>query len=360
MSPKTLRNSLVLALVLAGVLQGACKKAGGGKPPAGNLVPVKIMDLPAQVIATGTVTPRVGAQVKVGPRVSGRLERLYVQVGDRVTRGQTLAILEQRDLQANVDKAKAALASALATADYAKSNYDRTKELLPKGYVSQDSVDAARRAYEQARAEADNAKAQLAYAEVQLSYATVTSPIDGIVGSVSTQEGETVAASLSAPTFVTVIDLSRLEVDAYVDEVDIGRVKVGQAATFTVDAFPDKTFQAVVEAIYPQAVIQDNVVNYAVILGIQDAFEGLLRPQMTASVSITLDTTKGALVVPVRAVKHEGGKAYVQVPEGKGLSARPVTLGRESGEFVQIKAGLSEGDKVFVPGAARANDTGGL
>jgi len=104
-----------------------------------------------------------------------------------------------------------------------------------------------------------------------------------------------------------------------VDEVDIGRVKVGQAATFTVDAFPDKTFNAVVEAIYPQAVIQDNVVNYAVVLGIQDAFEGLLRPQMTASVSITLDTTKGALVVPVRAIKHEGGKAFVQIPQGKGL-----------------------------------------
>lgn len=360
MRPRTLRNTLAFILVLVVALAGACKKAGGGKTPQGSLVSVKIMDLPAQVIATGTVTPRVGAQVKVGPRVSGRLERLFVQVGDRVTRGQTLAILEQRDLQANVDKARAALASAEATATYSESNYVRHKELLPRGYVSQDAVDAALRSFEQARADAKNANAQLDFAKVQLSYATVTSPIDGIVGSVSTQEGETVAASLSAPTFVTVIDLSRLEVDAYVDEVDIGRVKVGQAATFTVDAFPDKTFNAVVEAIYPQAVIQDNVVNYAVVLGIQDPFEGLLRPQMTASVSITLDTTKGALVVPVRAIKHEGGKAFVQIPQGKGLAARPVTLGRESGDFVQVKAGLSEGDKVFVPGAARSNDIGGM
>jgi RND family efflux transporter MFP subunit len=359
MRPRTLRNSFVLALLVAGALLGACKKSGG-KAPAGSLVPVKIMDLPAQVIATGTVTPRVGAQVKVGPRVSGRLERLFVQVGDRVTRGQTLAILEQRDLQANVDKAEAALASAEATATYAEANHGRLVELLPKGYVSQDGVDAARRSLEQARADAKNAKAQLDYARVQLSYATVTSPIDGIVGSVSTQEGETVAASFSAPTFVTIIDLSRLEVDAYVDEVDIGRVKVGQAATFSVDAYPDKTFNAVVEAIYPQAVLQDNVVNYAVVLGIQDAFEGLLRPQMTASVSITLDTMKGVLVVPVRAVKHEGGKAFVQIPQGKGYSSRPVTLGRESGDHVQVKAGLSEGDKVFVPGSARTNDAGGM
>jgi macrolide-specific efflux system membrane fusion protein len=142
-------------------------------------------------------------------------------------------------------------------------------------------------------------------------------------------------------------------VDAYVDEVDIGGVKVGQKATFTVDAFPDKVFNGVVQAIRPQAIIQDNVVNYAVILTISDSFENLLRPQMTASVTITMDSLKGALVIPIKAVKHEGGKAYVLVPSpgGKGTVQRPVTLGRESGEFVQVKAGLSAGDRVLVAGA---------
>jgi RND family efflux transporter MFP subunit len=336
------------------MLLTACKKPGGGKPggAGGTFAAAKIMDLPAQIVATGTVTPRVGAQVKVGPRASGRLERLFVKVGDRVKKDQVLAILERSDLQAQVDKATASLKDTQATAAYADSNYERVKELLPKGYVAQDAVDAALRERERAAAQVKNAQANLDYVKVQLSYATVTSPMDGIVGSVSTQEGETVQSSFSAPTFVTIIDLARLEVDAYVDEVDIGGVKVGQQAAFTVDAFPDKTFQGVVEAIYPQAIIQDNVVNYDVVIGITDPFEGQLRPQMTASVTINLDSQKGALVVPAKAVKHEGGKAFVMVPGagGKGATQRPVILGRESGDFVQVKAGLSAGDKVLVAG----------
>lgn len=347
---KTTRRAALLLLLLPAVLSGAlaCKKPRGGPADRGNAVPVKVMDLPAQIQATGTVTPRVGAQVKVGPRVSGRLEHLYVQVGDRVRKGQVLAVLEQKDLKATVARSEAALLAAQAAVRYAEANYRRLEELLPKGFVSQDAVDAAKRTWESARADVKSASAQLDYAKVQLSYATVTSPIDGVVGSVSTQEGETVAASLAAPTFVTIIDLSRLEVDAFVDEVDIGGVKVGQKATFTVDAFPDKVFAAEVEAIYPQAVIQDNVVNYTVILKILDPFEGLLRPQMTASVTITLDTVKGVLVVPSRAVRRQDGKTVVMVPGPKGPVPRPVTLGRDFGDVVQVKAGLSEGDRVLV------------
>ena len=277
-----------------------------------------------------------------------------------------------------------------------------------------------------ALANVDRAQAQLDYSKIQLSYATVKAPIDGIVESVATQEGSTVAASFNAPTFVTLIDLSRLEVDAYVDEVDIGGIKVGQKTTFTVDAYADKVFQGVVAAIRPQAVIQDNVVNYAVIIRIEGvrqavqesetaqpseplpggnhpgggpgrlggpggpgrgeghgdhhprpsgesprpakpkaapapppltpSYEGLLRPQMTASVTINMDSTKGVLVIPVKAVKHEGGKAFVMVPDPKGPTQRPVTLGRESGDFVQVKAGLSPGDKVLVSGSGRGNE----
>jgi HlyD family secretion protein len=351
------RKAAIAALLTAFLILSACKRSGGGpKNAGGSLVPAKVMDLPAQVIATGTVNARVGAQVKVGPRVSGRLEHLSVKVGDRVTKGQVLATLEQKDLMANVARTEASLKEAQANAHYAEAYYERQKELLPKGYVAQDAVDVALKARDAADAQAVSAQANLDYTRVQLSYATVTAPIDGIVGSVSTQEGETVASSLSAPTFVTIIDLSRLQVDAYVDEVDIGGIKVGQSATFTVDAFPDKVFGGQVEAIYPEAIIRDNVVNYDVILKITDAYEGLLRPQMTASVTITLDSQKGALVIPVRAVKHEGGKAYVMVPSDKGLARRPVTLGLESGEFVQVKAGISEGDKVQVPSGNRESE----
>lgn len=348
------RTAAALAIVLAASLLlvlAACKKPGGqGRGAGGNLVPAKMMDLPAQIIATGTVAPQVGAEVPVGPRVSGTLKKLYVQIGDVVKKGQVLGVLDERDLAANVDSAKASLAAAKAAAVYARANYERLKELLPKGYVSQDAVDVARQNMDSAAANVKKTQAQLDYAGIQHSYATVRAPIDGVVESVATQEGSTVAASFNAPTFVTLIDLGRLEVDAYVDEVDIGGVKVGQKASFTVDAFTDKIFHAVVQAIRPQAIIQDNVVNYAVILTITDPFENMLRPQMTASVTINMDSLKGTLVIPSKAVKHDGGKTYVMLPNGKEFTQRPVTIGKESGDFVQVKAGLSMGDKVLVAG----------
>jgi HlyD family secretion protein len=343
--------TVVLAMSLLFVL-ASCKKPGGKqiRGQGGSLVPAKMMDLPAQVIATGTVAPQVGAEVPVGPRVSGTLKKLYVQIGDVVKKGEVLGVLDERDLAANVDSARASLAAAKAAEVYARSNHERLKDLLPKGYVSQDAVDVARQNMDSASANVKKAQAQLAYTEIQHSYATVRAPIDGVVESVATQEGSTVAASFNAPTFVTLIDLGRLEVDAYVDEVDIGGVQVGQKATFAVDAFADKVFNGVVQAIRPQAVVQDNVVNYAVILTITDPFENMLRPQMTASVTINMDSLKGALVIPAKAVKHDGGKTFVTVPNGKDFTQRPVTLGKESGDFVQVKAGLSEGDKVLVAG----------
>lgn len=346
---KAIRLTFAAVCALALVLSFACKR--GGTPAAqGTLVAVKMMSLPAQIVATGTVSARVGAEVPVGPRVSGTLKKLNVQIGDTVKKGQVLGILEEKDLEANVHSAEASLASAKAAEIYAKANYDRLVALLPKGYVSQDQVDVAKQNLDSTDANVNKAQAQLDYSKVQYSYATVKSPIDGMVESVATQEGSTVAASFNAPTFVTIIDLKRLEVDAYVDEVDIGGVKAGQQATFTVDAYPGKTFHGTVEAIHPQAVIQDNVVNYDVIIGITDPFEGILRPTMTANVTITLNTLNGVLAIPLRAVKRENGKASVMVPEGKQMIPRTVTLGRESGDYVQVKAGLSEGDKILLPG----------
>lgn len=325
----------------------SCSK-GKKNRDIGNWVEVKKTDLPAEVTATGTVVPRVGAQVKVGPRVSGKLEHLYVKVGDKVEQGDVLAIVEQKDLLANVERMKAQVKDAEATLSYARANYERIAKLYDEGVVPIDSLDAARKTLESADAGQKNSKAQLDYSQVQLSYATIKAPISGTVGSVSTQEGETVAASLSAPTFVTILDLGRLEVDAYIDEVDIGKVKVGQKATFTVDSFPEKVFNASVEAIYPDATIKDNVVYYATILKIEDQFEDYLRPQMTASVTVHLDTLSGVLAVPLRAVKRDNGLPYVMVKEGQKAQKRQVSLGRESGDLVEVKSGLSLGDFVLV------------
>ena len=182
---------------------------------------------------------------------------------------------------------------------------------------------------------------------IKLSYATVRSPIDGVVGTITTQEGETVAAGLSAPTFVTVVDLTRLQVDAYVDEVDIGKVRTGMAATFTVDAFPSTVFKGRVEAIHPTAILQDNVVYYDVVLTITDDFVGRLRPEMTANVTIHADRRDGALSVPMRAVQRKAGVSMVQVEGPDGPEQREVRTGLDDGEFIEILEGIKDGETVL-------------
>lgn len=339
------KKIFVLLAVLILLISCSQRKQNQG---GGTWVEVKQADLPSEVSATGTVVPRVGAQVKVGPRVSGKLEHLYVKVGDKVEKGQVLAVVEQKDLQANVSRMESQVKDAEATLAYQQANFQRISKLYAEGVVSIDAFDAAKKSLDSAESQLKSAKAQLEYSKIQLSYATITAPISGTIGSVSTQEGETVAASLSAPTFVTILDLSRLEVDAYVDEVDIGRIKVGNNASFTVDAFPDKNWKAKVEAIYPDATIKDNVVYYATILSIEDNYEGFLRPQMTASVTIHLDTLSGVLAIPSRAVKRENGVPYVFVKEGEKSIKRQISIGRESGDLIEVKGGLSLGDKVLV------------
>ena len=154
------------------------------------------------------------------------------------------------------------------------------------------------------------------------------------------------AAGLNAPTFVTVVDLTRLQVDAYVDEVDIGKVHNGMEATFTVDAFPGTVFKGAVEAIYPSAILQDNVVYYDVVVAIEDDFVGKLRPEMTANVIIHVGESQGALSVPLRAIQRSAGVSVVQVRGSQGLEERAITTGLNDGEFVEILEGLESGEVV--------------
>ena len=156
------------------------------------------------------------------------------------------------------------------------------------------------------------------------------------------------------PTFVTIVDLKRLQLDAYVDEVDIGRIKVGQKGVFSVDAFPDREFQGRVTAIYPQAVIQDNVVTYDCIVSIDTPYAGLLRPQMTANVMIMVENRENVLVLPVSAVKRRAGKRVVFRPENPEEEV-PVSTGWQDDSLVEITSGLSEGETVLLlpPGGTK-------
>lgn len=355
-------------------------------------------DFASSVLATGAVKPQIGAEVRVGARISGKVERLRANIGDAVTRGQVIAELEKDDLIAvvsqrraelEISKAKLAAVKSLlpkeiekaeadirrwkATLRLSEKKLERMSLLIKKRAVSQENFDEATEQFEvgkaqvayaekahelakfthleqlrQAMADIERTTSALKNAEVQQSYATLTAPISGVIGSVSTQEGETVAAGLNSPTFVTIIDLKRLQVEAMVDEVDIGKVHLGQKARFTVDAFPAREFPGTVVAIYPKAILLENVVYYDVIVDIQGNDDEVLRPDMTASVTIFLDKKTDVLAVPVKAVKREQGKNIVYVMEHDQPQPREVKIGWKDDTWIEIRAGLEEGQTILV------------
>lgn len=330
---------------------------------ATKVAKVILRDLSSTVLATGAVKPQVGAEVRVGARLSGKVERLYANIGDQVNKGQIIAELEKADLeaavarvQAEVKVAEARVADAEARVKLAGLEYQRQQNLNKDNFTSQQSVDKALKEKESAAAgynltekQLDASRAALQETQVKLSYATITAPISGVIASVSTQQGETVAAGLNAPTFVTIIDLNRIQVDAFVDETDIGKIKVDQRAVFMVDTYPNKEFSGKVTAIYPKAIIQDNVVNYDVVIDINSSFKDLLRPDMTASVTIYQALRKGVLMLPRKAIIREDGQKFVlvQLPKGQPQK-KAIQTGISSGNTIEIVSGLTEGDTVVI------------
>ena len=337
-------------LIVSAILFASCGKSGNTQKNGNSMQTVTVTrrDISSSVLATGIIKPMVGAEVRVGSRASGTVKHLYVNVGDFVKKGQVLAEIDPKELQAEYNQAKAALENARANYEYARLDLKRQRSLLAQDFISQNQLDLAEKSFEINKAKLKQAEANLAYAAVQLSYTKIIAPISGVIASVSTQEGETVTARFSAPTFVTIIDLKKLEVWAYVDETDIGRVRVGQHATFTVDTYPATEFEGEVTAIYPKAVIQDNVVNYITTIKITDFKEKTLRPEMTATVIIFLKTRKNVLAIPRRAVQNEGGQKFVTVLQGNALQKRRVTLGWESNGYYEVTSGLKEGEKIEI------------
>jgi multidrug efflux pump subunit AcrA (membrane-fusion protein) len=397
------RKNLIIAtsiiILLIGVFLGLrFTKEGKGKDKDFKLEKVVLRTVNHTILATGTVKPVIGAEVKVGSRISGLVERLMVKIGDKVKKGDLIATIEHNDLLAKVEGAKANLLAEeaketaireqtpkeiekgraeidekVAELNLAEINYKRQQSLVSKGVSPQEKLDQAKkeldvlkavhRALKQnliylqtkylqdlalAKARIKQAKASLMELETELSYARIRAPIAGSIASISTQEGETVAAGLNAPTFVNIIDLSQLQVDAFVDETDIGKIQLRQQATFTVDSFPKRPFRGEVVAIYPKAIIQENVVNYEVIITIKDDFIDLLRPEMTANVNIIIGTKENALAIPTEAIKNIKGKKIVYVFNRGKLIERTIKTGWRERGFVEIINGLKKGEEVAV------------
>ncbi len=298
------------------------------EPSALRYESIERRNIGSTVLATGVIRPRVGAEVQVGSRVSGILAELNVTIGDHVFAGSLLAKLDPTEFQARVDLARAQVETAVADREYAASELSRAQQMLEEAVITQAQIDAAERAFKTADARERQARASLESAEIQLGYTNITAPISGVVASVSTQVGETVAASFASPTFVTIIDLDRLEVWAYVDETDIGRVEVDQRAVFTVDTYMDTEFSGTVTAIQPAAEIIDNVVNYVTLIEIGPTGGKILRPEMTTSVNIILEGLEGVLAIPNGAVRRDshGAYAFVVGPLGTAVTDNQLRL----------------------------------
>lgn len=300
------------------------------------------------VVATGVVRPVVGAEIDVGSRVSGTVVELPVKVGDRVVAGDLLAQLDATAFDALIEQAKADLTMARAELAQSESTFGRRHRLADEGILPAEDHEMARRDLEVARARVENAEARLRVAEINRSYTRIEAPIPGVIARVTTREGETVAANFAAPTFVTIIDLDRLEVRAFVDETDIGRVFVAQTATFTVDTYPELELAATVTAIEPKAELQSGVVNYVVVLDFEENEDAVLRPEMTAHVRLEIDRRQDVLTVPRDALRRRDGRRYVSVRRDAAWIEQEVITGWRNDRVTEVLDGLAEGEIIRI------------
>ena len=312
------------------------------------------------VTATGTIEPVTS--VTVGTQVSGIVSRLFVDYNSVVKKGQVIAELDKTNLICELNTAKANLASAQSSLKYETENYRRYKTLFDKGLVSADEYENAKLSYEKARQTVNSSKESVQKAQTNLGYATITSPIDGIVLSKSVEEGQTVAASFSTPELFTIAqDLTNMQVVADVDEADIGDVKEGERVSFTVDAYPDDTFEGTVKQVRQEATTTNNVVTYEVVISAPNA-DLKLKPGLTANVTIYTAERKGVLSVQSKALRFTpqketvgkmkivdqtgNAKNKVWTIEGNSIVAHKVNIGMTDGTNTQILNGISAGVKV--------------
>ena len=383
--------AIALVLLIAGGVIAATR--GGTKIDPTKLAKVERGDLAKSVVATGKVTPITKVEIK--SKASGIVKKLYVDYGDRVKQGQLLAQLDKVEIQAQVAQSQAALEAAEANlkssqADFQRAKvdaegpdvpllkraYDRALAMAKDGVVSASQLDDADKNYQlalnkqnvakaqvtvlnakisQAQAQVAEDEANLKQLEEQLSYTDIISPIDGIVLSRDVEMGDAVSSILvlgsSATLVMTLGDTSEVYVKGKVDESDIGKVYLGQAARIKVESFKDKTFYGKVTKISPMGVEKDNVTTFEVRVSIQNP-GGELKAEMTANAEIILDEHKNVLQIPEGAIIYDKDKkAYVDVPNPKGkdgMDKIAINIGISNGAKTEVLSGLKEGQEVVL------------
>lgn len=369
---KTFRNS-ILFLVAVIVVVFAYRYFTQSEEPKITVQTVKLtkQDVTTSVTATGTVEPV--DTVQVGTQVSGLIRNIYVDYNSQVKKGQLLAEIDKTNLQESVNDAQAQYNSALNELNYQQQNFQRQNNMFKSGVISRADYEQASYQVKNAQQSVNQKKTVLAQSRTNLSYANIYAPIDGIILSKEVQEGQTVAASMTTPTLFTIAkDITKMQVQANVDEADIGNVQVGQRVTFTVDAYPETEFNGTVREMRLSPKTSSNVVTYTVLID-ADNSEEKLKPGLTATITIYTQELKGANTIPASAISFSPETEIIQkyyqknnikakIPEiktGKGkekyvwiknndgsLSQKQIIIGINDGINVQVKNGLTGNEQI--------------
>ncbi len=347
---------LVVILIAWSMLRGGKKE----EKVSFETIKVEKKNIHTSITATGTIEPVTS--VTVGTQVSGIVSKLYVDYNSVVKKGQVIAELDRTNLISELNTAKANLASSESSMAYEKANYNRYKTLYDKGLVSADEYESALLSYRKAMEDVNAKRESVKKAQTNLGYATITSPIDGVVLSKSVEEGQTVAASFNTPELFSIAqDLTDMRVIADIDEADIGGVKEGQRVSFTVDAFPDDTFEGHVTQVRQEATTESNVVTYEVVISAPNA-DLKLKPGLTANVTIFTLEKDSVLTVPSKALRFIPNEALLKkgetiddceglhklwTKEGNVFKAHKVEVGTTNGVVTEIVSGIAPGTEVL-------------
>jgi len=374
-----MRNKIIIFLALALAAGGGYywyDKAADAKADAYKLAAIEKGDVAQTVTANGILNPV--KLVSVGTQVSGTVRQLLADYNARVTKGQVLAVLDPELFDAQVAQSSANVKNAQAQLDLAIANEKRARELFAKDYISRQDMESNEQALKSARATLAQASAVLKKDMTNRGYSVIKSPVNGVIIDRQIDEGQTVAASFQTPTLFKIAqDLKKMQIDSSFSEADIAKIKVGQTAKFTVDAFMNKAFEGNVTQVRLNAVTVSNVVTYNVVVSVDNPAE-LLMPGMTAYVNIKTSERKNTLLIPNAALRYkptnvqpgdkkdgggdasgaqkgkkggvgEGRGATVYVLENNAPKPLKITVGITDNKFTEVISGpLKEGDKVIM------------
>lgn len=344
-------------LIFAAAIFACVSSCGKKETVSLETVTAERGELTETVTATGTIESVT--QVDVGTQVTGIVDKLYADYNTMVHKGELIAEIEKTLLQSELTSAEANVESARLTYEYNLTNFERDKALHEKKLISDYEFQTSQKELQVSKTAYDKAKADRVRAAKNLNYAEIYSPIDGIVISRDVEVGQTVVSNMNVANLYTIADLDNMQVIGNVDEADIGRVKVGQPVTFSVDAYPDELFDGHVTQVRLNPTTESNVVTYEVVVATKNPDHKLI-PGLTANLTIYVLREENILLLPAKAFAFEpaDGKTaprpagkdqrIVWVAKGDSISPVEVTIGQSNGIKTEIISGLTDGARVAI------------